>query len=82
MEFWTLGNTSLELPVLSFGASSLGKEPRPVDVPEAVQSVHVALDGGMNLINTSPYYERGMSEVLLGVALRDVPRDRYYSAAG
>ena len=31
----------------------------------------------MNFIDTSPFYGRGMSEVLLGVALRDVPRDRY-----
>ncbi len=32
----------------------------------------------MNFIDTSPYYGRGLSECLLGVALRDVPRDRYY----
>ena len=31
----------------------------------------------MNFIDTSPFYGRGMSEVLLGVALRGVPRDRY-----
>jgi aryl-alcohol dehydrogenase-like predicted oxidoreductase len=31
----------------------------------------------MNFIDTSPYYGRGMSEVLLGVALRGVPRDSY-----
>jgi L-galactose dehydrogenase len=42
-----------------------------------LRSVHVALDLGLNLIDTSPFYGRGMSEVLLGIALRDVPRDRY-----
>ena len=31
----------------------------------------------MNFIDTSPFYGRGMSEVLLGVALRGVPRDSY-----
>jgi aryl-alcohol dehydrogenase-like predicted oxidoreductase len=31
----------------------------------------------MNLVDTSPFYGRGMSEVLLGVALRGVPRDSY-----
>jgi L-galactose dehydrogenase len=67
----------LKLPVLSFGASSLGQEFRPVDINEALRAVHVALDLGMNFIDTSPYYGRGMSEVLLGVALRGVPRDRY-----
>src|SRR5688572_20739809 len=72
-----LGKTGLTVPVLSFGASSLGQEFRQVDLGEAVRSVRVALDQGMNFIDTSPYYGRGMSEVLLGVALRDVPRDSY-----
>lgn len=73
-----LGRTGLEFPVLSFGASSLGQEFRSVDLNEALRSVHTALDSGMNFIDTSPYYGRGMSEVLLGVALRGIPRDRYY----
>jgi L-galactose dehydrogenase len=77
MERRPLGKTGLTVPVLSFGASSLGQEFRQVDVGEALRSVHVALDAGMNFIDTSPYYGRGMSEVLLGVALRDVPRERY-----
>ena len=77
MERRPLGKTGLTVPILSFGASSLGQEFRQVDVNEALRSVHVALDAGMDLIDTSPYYGRGMSEVLLGVALRDVPRDRY-----
>jgi aryl-alcohol dehydrogenase-like predicted oxidoreductase len=77
MEFRALGKTGLKLPVLSFGASSLGQEFRNVDLREALDSVHAALDVGMNFIDTSPFYGRGMSEVLLGVALRDVPRDRY-----
>ncbi len=72
-----LGRTGLELPYLSFGASSLGQEFRPVDVGEALRSVRVALDLGMNFIDTSPFYGRGMSECLLGVALRGVPRDSY-----
>lgn len=77
MEYRDLGQTGVQLPVLSFGASSLGQEFRPVDVNEALRAVHVALDCGLNFIDTSPYYGRGMSEVLLGVALRDVPRDSY-----
>jgi L-galactose dehydrogenase len=72
-----LGNTGLELPILSFGASSLGQEFRSVTLDEALRSVRVALDGGLNFIDTSPFYGRGMSEVLLGIALRDVPRDQY-----
>lgn len=72
-----LGNSGLELPILAFGASSLGQEFRQVRLDEALASVHTALDHGINLIDTSPFYGRGMSEVLLGVALRDIPRDSY-----
>lgn len=72
-----LGKTDLEIPVVGFGASSLGQEFRSVTLNEAKESVRVALDLGMNFIDTSPFYGRGMSEVLLGVALRDVPRESY-----
>lgn len=77
METRELGTTGLKLPVVGFGASSLGQEFRQVRLEEALNSVHTALDLGMNLIDTSPFYGRGMSEVLLGIALRDVPRDSY-----
>src|SRR5438477_9154030 len=77
MDTRLLGKTGLRLPILSFGASSLGAEFRQVDLNEALRSVRVALDLGMNFIDTSPFYGRGMSEVLLGIALKDVPRDSY-----
>jgi len=48
-----------------------------VTLDEALRSVRVALDCGLNFIDTSPFYGRGMSEVLLGIALRGVPRDSY-----
>ena len=44
---------------------------------DALKSVRTALDLGINFIDTSPFYGRGMSEVLLGIALRDIPRDSY-----
>ncbi|HEX7859186.1 MAG TPA: aldo/keto reductase [Verrucomicrobiae bacterium] len=77
MQQRVLGKTGLSLPILSFGASSLGQEFRKVTIEEALRSVRVALDSGLTFIDTSPFYGRGMSEVLLGVALRDVPRDSY-----
>jgi L-galactose dehydrogenase len=77
MQTRPLGKTGLHVPVLGFGASSIGQEFRRVNLEEALQSVRVALDCGLNFIDTSPFYGRGMSEVLLGLALRDVPRDTY-----
>src|SRR5436190_19994458 len=77
MQTRPLGKTGLDLPILSFGASSLGAEFRAIDVNDALKSVHVALENGMNFIDTSPYYGRGMSEVFLGIALEGVRRDSY-----
>ena len=77
MQTRSLGKTGLRVPILSFGASSLGQEFRSVTIDEALKSVRVALDCGLNFIDTSPFYGRGMSEVLLGVALKGVPRDAY-----
>lgn len=78
MEFRPLGQTGLDLSWISYGASSLGQEFRSVDLDEAMRSVHTALDLGMNFIDTSPFYGRGLSECLLGPTLRGIPRDRYY----
>ncbi len=46
-------------------------------VEDAIKSVHVALECGLSFIDTSPFYGRGMSEVLLGIALKGVPRESY-----
>ncbi len=77
MQTRVLGKTGLRVPILGFGASSIGQEFRRIDLDQAFKSVRVALDCGLNFIDTSPFYGRGMSEVLLGLALRDVPRDSY-----
>ena len=78
MQYRLLGETGLEISTLSFGASSLGAEFRNIDISEALSSVRVALDCGMNFIDTSPYYGRGMSEVLLGQVLPQVSRESYF----
>src|SRR5688572_23432714 len=77
METRQLGRTDLQVPILSFGASSLGAEFRSVTLDEVLASVRVALECGLNFIDTSPFYGRGMSEVLLGIALKGVPRERF-----
>jgi L-galactose dehydrogenase len=72
-----LGNTGLDLPILSFGASSLGAEFRSITLDEAMLSTKTAIDLGMNFIDTSPFYGRGMSEILLGMGLKGIPRESY-----
>jgi len=77
MQTRPLGNTGIDLPILSFGASSIGAEFRSVTLEEAMSSTRTALDLGMNFIDTSPYYGRGMSEVLLGLGLKGISRESY-----
>ena len=77
MEYRTLGKTGLQVSTLSFGASSLGGVFHNIDEGRAIESVFTALDGGMNLIDVSPYYGHYKAEMVLGKALRQIPRDRY-----
>jgi aryl-alcohol dehydrogenase-like predicted oxidoreductase len=72
-----LGNSGLEVSALAFGASSLGEEFGPVAPDAADRCVRTALDLGITLFDTSPFYGRGISEVVLGLALRGVPRGSY-----
>lgn len=73
-----LGNTGLELSALSFGASSLGGVFHDIDEAVAVRPVFTAIDGGLNFIDVSPYYGYYKAEKVLGKALKEIPRDKYY----
>jgi L-galactose dehydrogenase len=64
-----LGRTGMELSVLGYGASALGNEFGPINVVEAHRSVHRAIDLGINIFDTSPYYGRTLSEMVLGEAM-------------
>ena len=80
MEYRKLGNTGLEVSILAFGGSSLGAEFGPIDEAAGIRAVHVAVNHGINLIDTAPYYGRTTAETVLGKALRDMPRESYYLA--
>ena len=49
MEHRVLGKTGLKVSVISFGAAPLGGEYRRIDEAEGIQSLHLALDLGVNL---------------------------------
>lgn len=63
---------------LGFGASSLGGVFHSIREKEAIEAVNTALDGGINFIDVSPYYGHLKAETVLGKALKDIKRDRYY----
>ena len=59
----------LGLSRLGLGAAPLGNEYGDVDEREAVRAVHAAIDAGVTVFDTSPYYGRTVSESRLGDAL-------------
>lgn len=80
MQHRPLGATGLSVSRLSFGASSLGAVFHAVNLDECIETVRVALDGGINFIDVSPAYGETLAEKNLGLALRGVERSRYYLA--
>lgn len=78
MEYREIGRTGMKVSALSFGASSLGSVFRETKEGEAVAAVHTAVDSGMNFIDVSPYYGHYKAEIVLGKALREIKRDKYY----
>jgi L-galactose dehydrogenase len=80
MEYRVLGKTGLKVSALGFGASPLGSVFRPVDEVEGIRAVHTAIDLGINLIDVSPYYGLTKAETVLGKALKEIPRDKYWLA--
>ena len=80
MEYSVLGKTGLKVSRLSFGGSSLGGVFRKTDQEEAIRTVFTAIDLGINFIDCSPFYGITKAETVLGKALKDIPRDKFYMA--
>ena len=81
MEYRKLGGSGLSVPVLSFGTATFGgkgdffKAWGSTDVDEAKKMVKLCLDAGVNMFDTANTYSRGLSEEILGEALKGI-RDK------
>lgn len=78
MQYHEIGKTGMKVSSLSFGASSLGGVFHDVKEKEAVKAVFAAIESGINFIDVSPYYGHYKAETVLGKALKEIPRNRYY----
>lgn len=70
-----LGNSDLHLTPIGFGAWAIGGGNwefawGPADDDESIRSIHRALDGGINWIDTAAIYGLGHSEEVVGKALK------------
>lgn len=80
MIYRTFANTGLRVSALAFGGSSLGGAFGPIDESEGIRAVHTALDEGINLFDTAPYYGAARAETVLGQALKGISRERFVLA--
>ena len=76
MEYRRLGASGLKVPALSFGAGTFGGT-GPLfgawgntDAQEARRLVDICLEAGLNLFDTADVYSNGVSEEVLGEAIK------------
>lgn len=76
MEYRKLGNSGLQVPVLSLGTGTFGGTNEffqrwgQTDVKEASRLIDICLDRGVNFFDTANVYSQGASEEVLGAALK------------
>nr|WP_294929945.1 aldo/keto reductase [uncultured Flavobacterium sp.] len=56
----------------------LGTMRMPANKNEGINAIHTALDAGINFLNTGDFYDAGLSEILVGEALRGQDRDKAF----
>ncbi|MCA9926906.1 MAG: aldo/keto reductase, partial [Anaerolineales bacterium] len=74
MEYRNLGRTGVKVSPLCLGAMNFGMA---AEEKESIEIIDAALDVGINFIDTANVYSRGVSEEIVGKALRQKgKRDR------
>lgn len=78
MKYHEIGKTGMKVSSLGFGASSLGGVFHELKEKQGIEAVFTAVESGINFIDVSPYYGYYKAETVLGKALKDIKRDKYY----
>lgn len=77
MQTRPLGRTGLNVSALSFGGAAVGQQYGPVSHAEVSETINLAADAGINLIDTSAFYGMGKSEEILGEVLTPALREKF-----
>ena len=72
-----LGATGPEVAMLGLGCMGMSGMYGPSDRAESLATIRAALDAGVTLLDTGDFYGMGHNEMLIGEAIRSVPRDRF-----
>jgi len=75
MEYRNFGDSDLKASAVGFGTWELGGRYGAIDEKEAVDAIHRGLDLGVTLLDTAPAYGNGLSEEILGRALKTRRKD-------
>jgi aryl-alcohol dehydrogenase-like predicted oxidoreductase len=77
MEYRKLGNTGLNVSVITHGAFAIGGNMwGGNEKKDSIDSIHVSLDHGVTSIDTAPFYGFGLSEELVGEAIKGKDRSK------
>jgi len=77
MEYRRLGNSDLELSLVTFGAWAAGGWMwGGNNQSDAVKAIQASYDLGVTSIDTAPVYGQGTSENIVGEAIKGIPRDK------
>ena len=76
MQHRQLGATGPRVSALGLGCMGMSGMYGPSDRAESVATIHAALDAGIDLLDTGDFYGMGHNEMLIGEALKSVPRDK------
>ncbi|WP_374166526.1 aldo/keto reductase [Arcticibacter sp. MXS-1] len=77
MEYRKLGDSDLELSVITFGSWAAGGWMwGGTERKDAVDAIKASYDLGVTSIDTAPIYGQGLSEEIVGEAIRELPRDK------
>jgi aryl-alcohol dehydrogenase-like predicted oxidoreductase len=78
MQLRQLGNSSVKVTPLAFGAWAVGGWMwGGAEEQESIRAIRAAYEHGMTTIDTAPVYGFGRSEELVAKAMQGVPRNRY-----
>src|SRR5882672_7435956 len=77
MQHRQLGKKGPTVSALGLGAMGMSAMYGPADRQESIATIHAALDAGITLLDTGDFYGMGHNEMLIGEAIRSVPRDSY-----
>lgn len=77
MEYRTLGNSPVQASAVTFGAWAIGGWMwGGSDRADAIEAIRASFDEGVTSIDTAPIYGQGHSEVLVGEAIKGIPREK------